>query len=226
MSIIDTAAHSVVSYEAGKTKAFAGQRLSKVTWKTSNDKESQWYGIKRDSKAVSLPLVTSEEISGNLVALSPYVAEYLHGVQDKIVRARIEAGASSISMAEVSVAGILEYLEAEDTGTGARLTKESVGQWFDSEIAENLALVLMEKLGVSEVPTDAESAQILKVVDTFKEKVASLAGGKTSYDPKMAASLQKCVALAPAGDSLAGRFGARLQKMIDAGAGANLIDLL
>lgn len=222
MSIISMEAHSVVSYEAGKTKAFAGQRLAKVTYKT--DKET---GVKKDSKAVSLPLVAVEEISSNLVALTPYIAEYLQGVQDKIVRERIDGGASSISAADVSVEGIIAHLELEDTGsgTGGRLTKEIVGAWFDSEVSDSLALVLAEKLGVSSVPTDAESAQILRVVDTFREKVAALAGGKTSYPAALASSIKKCIDLAPAGDSIAVRFNARLDKMIAAPA-VDLIDLL
>jgi hypothetical protein len=200
--------HSVVGY-TGKEKAFADQRLSKVTWKT--DKET---GVKKDSVCVSLPVITAQMVVDNIAALAPAVAEYLMTVQDKIVRERVEAGAAQITDAEISTAAICEYLVESDSNTGGRLTKESVGVWFDSALADSLAMALMEKMGVSEIPSDAESAQILKVVGTFKEKITALAGGKTSYPVSLAASLKKAIELAPADDALAAKFAARLDKMM------------
>jgi len=212
MSVIDTLNHSVVAYDPKATKAFTGQRLSKVTYKTVTDKESPLYGIKRDSKCVSLPLFKAEEVVSQSAALAPYVIEYLQTVQDKIVRERIDAGASSISMAEVSIAGCIEYLDTNNES--GRLTKESVASWFNENIADALTVTLADKLGVSETPTDAESNKIIAVVEAFKGKISSLAGGKTAYEPKICKSLINALELAPAGDVLATRFTARLNKMI------------
>lgn len=226
MSIIDNAAHTVSSYD-GKNKAFTGQRLAKFTWKTVQDKNSPLYNVKRDSKCVSLPLVTGDDIASNLLALMPHVQSYLHGVQDKIIREQLEAGSNvlHITSESVSVAAICEYLESSDES--GRMTKETVGAWFDETVSEQLALALALKLGVSEVPTDAESAKILAVVDAFKSKIASLAGGKTAYEPKVCTSLISALELAPAGDVLAVRFTTRLNKMIaDSKAGDELLAYL
>jgi hypothetical protein len=225
MSIIDQANHSVVKYDPKTSKAFTGQRLSKVTYKTVNDKESPLYGIKRESQCVSIPMIAANEVASNLVALTPHVIEYLASVQDKIIREKIDAGSKHIGNEDISISAMVEWLETNNES--GRLTKETVGKWFDENIGDMLAVVLAEKLGVSATPTDKESAQIMAVVGTFKDKVSSLAGGKTSYEPKMCDSLIKCLELAPAGDALASRFTTRLTKMKDeASKNVDLIDLL
>lgn len=212
MSVIDTLNHSVVAYDPKSSKAFTGQRLSKVTYKTVTDKDSPLCGIKRDSKCVSLPIFKADEVISQAQALAPYVIEYLQGVQDKIVRERIDAGASSIAMEEISIAGCIEYLDSNNES--GRLTKESVAAWFNEAIADALTVTLAERLGISEVPTEAESNKIIAVVEAFKGKIASLAGGKTAYEPKVCKSLLNALELAPSGDVLATRFTARLNKMI------------
>lgn len=225
MSAISTSASSVLKYDPKSSKPFTGQRLSKVTFKTVTDKSSELFGVKRESKCVSLEPVSVSDVIENVVVLAPAVVEFLHGVQDKIVRERVEAGASSISMQEVSIAACVEWLETQDES--GRLTKESVGVWFATEIEESLAMLLAERLGVSETPTAEQSAQVLKVVGSFKDKVSALAGGKTAYEPTLCESLKKVLALAPAGDVLASRFTARLDKMLEASkANADLMDLL
>ena len=225
MSIIDNAAHSVVSYDPKSSKPFSGQRLSKVQYKTVTDKSSELYGIKRPSMCVSIPIISTEAVVTNITALAPHVIGYLHGVQDKMIKEMIENGQKSITNESISIAGILDWLEVNNES--GRITKETVGNWFDETISENLAVVLADKMGVSEVPTDAESNQIMKAVSAFKEKIASLAGGKTSYEPKVAESLKKCLALAEEGDALKDRFVARLDKMIkEANEGMALVDLL
>lgn len=225
MSVIDTLAHSIVDYDPKATKAFTGQRLSKVTYKTITDKNDPMCGVKKPSKCVSLPLVAAVDVVANIAALAPAVSEFLQGVQDKIVRERVDAGALHITMEEISIAGCIEWLESNSES--GRLTKESVAAWFDEVITEPLAVTLAEKLGVSSVPSDSESAKILAVVEAFKGKVSSLAGGKTSFEPKICKSLINALNLAPTGDVLATRFTARLNKMIsEAEAGADLLALL
>lgn len=225
MSVISNNAHSIVAYDPKSSKAFTGQRLSKVTYKTVTDKTSELYGVKRESKCVSLPLVKTDDVVANIVALAPAVVEYLHTVQDKIVRERVDAGAGHITMQEISIAACVEWLDSNSES--GRLTKEVVATWFKDTIEEPLAVVLADKLGVSDTPTDDESNKILAVVDAFKGKIASLAGGKTAYEPKVCKSLLNALELAPAGDVLATRFTARLNKMIEeAKQNEDLLNLL
>lgn len=225
MSIIDSANHSVVAFNPKTSKPFPGQRLSKVSYKTITDKDNPLCGIKRESQCVSIPMIANADIENNIQALVPHINEYLMGVQDKIVREKVDGGSKHIAMSDINISAIVEYLESNNES--GRLTKESVAKWFDENIQDNLAVVLAEKLGVSETPSDKESAQIMAVITTFKDKVSSLAGGKTSYEPKMCDSLIKCLELAPAGDALSIRFVNRLNKMkMDASSNIDLIDLL
>lgn len=227
MSIIDNLNHSVVTYD-GKNKPFTGQRLSKVTWKTGTDKASPYYNIKRESKCVSLPVITAQMVEDNITVLAPHLISYLHSVQDKMVREILDSGNNVVSIGtnDVSIAAICEYLEGSDES--GRLTKEVIGSWFDSAVSENLALLLAEKLGVSAEPTDAENAKVMEVVSAFKGKIAALAGGKTSYEPKVCKSLLNALSLVEASDDvMVVRFTARLNKMItDAEKEVALIDLL
>lgn len=223
MSIIDSAAHTVSSYD-GKNKAFTGQRLAKFSWKTVTDKASAMYNIKRDSKCVSLPVIGAADLEDNIVALAPHLCNYLHSVQDKIIREQLESTSNClhISSESISLVAICEWLDNSDES--GRLTKESVVTWFNESISDNLAMALSVKLGVSEVPTDAESAKILAVVEAFKGKIGALAGGKTAYAPAICTSLISALELAPAGDVLADRFTKRLNKMItDSQAGEELL---
>lgn len=225
MSVIDTLNHTIVDYDPKATKPFTGQRLSKVTYKTITDKDNPLCGVKRPSKCVSLPLVSVGDVVDNVAALAPMIVETLHGIQDKIVRERVDMGASSISMEEISIAACIEYFESNNES--GRLTKESVATWFDETIGESLAVTLADKLGITSEPTNAESEKILAVVNAFKDKVSSLAGGKTSFEPKVCKSLINALSLAPSGDVLATRFTSRLNKMMeDSNKGADLLALL
>lgn len=228
MSIIDSAAHSVVSYDPKTTKAFSGQRLSKVQYKTVSNKDDPMYGIKRPSMCVSLPLIPVERVVQNISLLAPHVVVMLHGIQDKMVKEMIEGGMKNITNESISIASILEWLEVNNES--GRITKESVAAWFDESISGNLAVVLADKMGIGAdgvTPSDSESAHIMKAVEAFKDKISSLAGGKTSFEPKVAESLKKALSLAEEGDIMKARFVARLDKMIeDAKKGEELIDLL
>lgn len=216
MSIIDTENHNIVPYVSGTTKAFTGQRLASFNWKTVTDKSSVYYGIKRESKAVSLPMITAEAITDNLIVLMPHIVSMLHSVQDKIIKAKLEIGGDSvvsIGNELINMKAIVEYLG--DSNESGRLTKESVAAWFDESISNSLSVVLADKLGISEVPTNAESDKILAIVGKFRADISALAGGKTSYTPKVAAQLLKAVNHASDEDVIASKFKARLQKMID-----------
>lgn len=213
MSVIDNANHNVVTYISGKTVAFTGQRLAVITYKTIKDKDHPLCNVKRESKAVSLPVIEETEVTSNLAALMPHIKGMLYKAQDAIIREKLDSGnVTSIAITDVNLPAICEYLD--NSNESGRLTKESVAAWFDGNVADTLMLALAEKMGVSDTPTDADSKRIEAIVSGFKDKISALAGGKTSYEPKMCESLKKCIALAPADDVLGARFTARLDKMI------------
>ncbi len=225
MSIIDNANHNVVSYVSGVTKAFSGQRLATIGYKASKDKDSMFFGVKRESKAVSLPIIGDDVIAANIAALMPHIRTVLEATQDKIIREALDSSASNvISNESVSISAICEYLD--NSNESGRLTKESVGKWFDESIADVLMIALSDKLGISDTPSQAEATKVEMISKEFRAKVAALAGGATSYDPKTATSLIKCLALASESDVLATRFTGRLNKMISDASSSSMIDAL
>lgn len=216
MSIIDSAVNTVVSYSSGITKPFAGQRLASFNWKTGTDKNSLWFGIKRESKAVSLQVIAASEIESNLPSLIPHVRNLLIQTQDKIIREMLEKSDSilHVSNSDISIASCIEFLD--DSNESGRVTKLDVENWFDAEVSDNLMVSLAERLGVSEIPSANDSAKIEQMIAAFKSKVSSLAGGKTSYDPKVATQLLKAISLCKdENDSMKERFTVRLNKMIN-----------
>lgn len=200
--------HSAVPYVAGSTRALAGQRLDVVFWKTGKD------GVKRDSMCVSVPPVVDADITANMVALLPHFRTYLEGVQHEIIKDRLTAGALHITQDEISIAACIARLTPAASETPAHLTKESIGAWFDSTLADSLLVALADKLGVGDAPTDEQVAKLDTAVAMYREKVAALAGGKTSYGIPLARSIKNALALAPSGDAIAVRFTARCDKMI------------
>lgn len=227
MSIIDTANHSIVTYVSGTTKPFTGQRLIAITYKTVTDKNSPMCNVKRESKCVSVPVITDDSITGNMIALIPHIRGMLETVQKSIVREALDTSSNgnvvSIANDSISIAECISYLESSDDS--GRLTKESVGQWFDSNVADMLAIALADKLGVSDVPTNEQSAKVLDIIAAFRSNVAALAGGKTSYPAPIASKLRTALELAPNDDVIASKFIARLDKMI-ATPVINLLDCL
>lgn len=188
------------------TKAFQGQRLSKHSWKTTKE------GIKPESKAVSIPLITAAEIEQAGDALTNHLIAYLETVQDAMIKEMIVNGKTEVNDAQISIAAITEYLDSESSG--GRLTKEDAAKWFKSTLEDNIALALAEKLGVSEQPTQTESEQIYKIVKEFEDKVSGLAGGKTSYPIEVAKAVQKALDFVEdKEDPIYVRFSKRLEKM-------------
>lgn len=225
MSIIDSVGNSVVKFDSKTSKAFSGQRLSKVLYKKITDKENPMFGIQRDSMCVSVPMIAGHEVEKNIKVLIPHVVEFLQGVQDKVIKELVESGQKSIMNVDIGIDKLVDWLESNNES--GRITKEVVGDWFDKNVSDTLAVVLAEKLGVSEVPSQAESDQIMKAVGVFRDKVSGLAGGKTMYEIKVAESLKKVINFAEDGDVLKARFVARLDKIIEEGKKeVSMIDLL
>src|ERR1700694_658138 len=97
MSVIDQANHNVVSYVSGTTKPFSGQRLVAIIYKTVTDKKSVHYNIKRESKAVSVPVIADDIILGNMNVLVPHIKTLLENTQKSIIRELLDASNNVVS---------------------------------------------------------------------------------------------------------------------------------
>lgn len=197
--------HSIVAFDSKSSKAYENQRLAKVIYKTSRTT-----GVKeKNSVCVSVPKLelTDEEA----LMFKPYLIQYLEGVQDSIIRAKYEEGKTSIHSSDISSHAMLDWLEEDSKG--GRLTKEYITGWFNNSLADSLTVAIADKLGVSDTPSEMETKKIEQMVNVYRDKFASLAGGKTSFAVDIATKLQKALEFAEADDVLAARFNARLEKM-------------
>ena len=206
--------HSIVAFDSKISKAFENQRLAKVIYKTSRTT-----GIKeKESVCVSVPKLelTDEEA----LLFKPYLVAYLEGVQDSIIRAKYEEGAVSIHNNDIGIHSMLDFLEEDSKG--GRLTKEYITEWFNTSLADMLTVAIADKLGVSDTPSETEAKKIEQMVNVYRDKFASLAGGKTMFAADIATKLQKALELVDSEDTMAVRFNARLEKMKE----QNTVDLL
>lgn len=199
--------HNIVPYVIGVTKPFSGQRLATVTYKT--DKVT---GIKPESVCVSVPPVSEQDIRTHMEEFIPHVKALIERSQDAIIRNLHESKKENVSDSELSVESVLEFLNEE--ASGGRVTKKDAQEWFDAVIADPLAVALANRLGVSEEPTQEQSAKIEKMLADFKSNVASLTAGNVKHSPDVCAVLKKAIAFAPQDDVLANKFNARLDVMM------------
>ena len=220
--------HTVVNYVssgAGITKALAGQRLVTACYRNNTTS-----ALSRTNRAVSIPKLSNEEISIKMPVLLPLVVEYLETVQDKIFKQLLDANGvcgvvNEIADSSIGLDAVIEFLS--DSSGGERLTKESICNWYSSNLEGQLMVALASKLGISETCTDAESKRIELISNEYKAKFAAMAGGKTSYNEKLATSLKNALTFASPDDSLAIKFNVKLDKMIaDSQVKIDLFDLL
>lgn len=206
------------TYVAGVTKVSeVGNRLSVINYKVRGEAN------KKPAQCVEIPKISGKEVMDSMDILEEHIVEWLESIQDKIIRAKIDSLEVDIPESCIKISGIVEYLESESTG--ARLTKVALNDWFDSELSDKLTVRLAEKLGISDTPSEVEVEKIDRLLVEYKNKIASLAGGKTSYTPKIAKSLLQALELGDIDDGIGCKLYGRLVKMRDIDEGS-MIDLL
>jgi hypothetical protein len=171
-------AHDVVPFIAGKTAPFTGQRLAKVGYKTTAKTPALYPSI-----AVSVPKLSTETIKASIDALMPYVVQFVEDSQDKVIRSLYENASGKLSVVtdtDIGIDAIVSFLEAESAGD--RLKKEHIESWFDRVCADNVFVLLAEKLGFTDPNADQE-AVIKKNVAVYRSVLSMLAGGKTILTP-------------------------------------------
>lgn len=219
MSIISNV-HDVTKYDPKNSKPFNGQRLVKISYR----KEKNIDGSKKDSKCVSIPKVSLVDIEPYINSLKPQILELILDTQNKIIREKIDEGNNIIQDSDIDLKSCIEYLSAE-TSTG-RLTKEFLADWFDENLEEPLLVYIANKLNLPDDPTEEQTKQLTNAIAEFKDKISALAGGKTSYMPKLCETLKRALQLVP-DDSLAVKLIKKLDAMIELSKpGNSLLDSL
>lgn len=203
--------HAIVPFDSAKSKAFTGQRLSKISYKTRkvNGIES-----KLQSMCASIPCVNVSEVQENIAAFTGHVVALIESTQDAMIREMYESGLTNVDGQAIGIVQVLEYLDAQSSGS--RLTKEEVTTWFDAILADVLAIAFAEKLGInsdgSNLTPELEN-KISCSVNVYRDKISSLSGGKTRFPAEVCDKLIKALEFADDADVMKVRFVRRLEEM-------------
>lgn len=156
--------------------------------------------------------LTEELIAERVAELAPYILDFLQEQEDKAIKSYHAAGGIAVRCESLSIDKIIEALEASEQG--ARLNKEKIEAWFVAELQDSLAVAFAGRLGITEDSGEAELVKLEAVLNAYKAKFASLAGGKTFIQDADCKAMIAVIVAAEAGESLLGkRFIARLGSM-------------
>lgn len=162
---------------------------------------------------MSVPQIVPEDITANLSRLLPHIGTMLESAQDGIIRSLYESRDGSldgVSDEELSVSACLNYLEAE--ATGGRLTIEFLNGWFDSNVKDNLTVVVADKLGF-DLSTPEQETTVGKHVRVYRELIASLSGGKTILTAVQIAGIRRAIEVSSVDDETSVKLLAKLVSM-------------
>ena len=167
----------------------AGLRTVKCLYRnqegTTNPKQSSYVRIPSAH-------ISDETIIDKIEELLPHFVAYLQSIEDAEIKKNHSAGIS-LYLDGLGLDKILELLEASENG--ARLTKEKIEAWFDSEVSSIVMYMFGSKLGLDmNVETSEHDpelfARLLKAVNAYKAKFSLLAGSRVSLSkPDCAAML-------------------------------------
>lgn len=203
--------HTVQLFESGKSESLTGQRLAKVGYKSTKTNPAKFPSI-----CVSVPFVNNADIMENIDRLMPYIKDMVQNAQDGIVRSLYESsdGAlSSVSDEDISVNSVINFLEAEQSG--GRLTKEFLESWFDSQVKNNLTVIIADKLGF-DLETDEQVITTEKHVKVYRDLISSLSGGKTILTTVQMNGIERALEVSSVDDEVKNKLVNRIKKMKEA----------
>jgi hypothetical protein len=204
--------HSVVPFVAGQTAALSGQRLAKVGYKQTKTMADKGE-IAPKSIAVSVPKLTDDEIVQAAPKLVSLLRAAVEDTQDKIIRSLYEGKEyklDRVSDDEIGINAIVGYVSSEQSG--GRLTKEYLESWFDTNLRDNLFVVIADKLGFAEMNDDC-MATVDKHLAGYRGLISSLAGGKTMLSVAQITGLRRALVVSSVDDETSAKLVARMDVM-------------
>lgn len=214
-------AHTVTPFDAKTSKAFTGQRLAKIRYKSTAQNKAKYPSV-----CVSVPPIDKGLIEQNITRLAGYFAGYLQDAQDGVIRSLYESSdgmLDTVTNADISIDAIIGYLEAESTG--GRLTKEFLEAWYDSSMSETVQALAIEKLKYSGELTPEQDLKIAQVSNGYKGIISSLAGGKTILQPAVIKQIKGILELIDL-DETGTKLQAKLIAMENKPSVAEMLELL
>lgn len=207
MSVVSNQ-HTIVPFVAGKTEPLTGQRLAKIGYKKTKDQPNPPKSI-----AVSLPVITDADIVANIQLILPLVREACEGVQDKIIRSLYESreyALERVSDDEIGFAAIAGYVSSEQSG--GKLTKEYLEQWFDTNLRDNLTVVIADKLGFAEL-NESQLEVIGHHIAGYRGLIAAIGGRKTMLSVAQITGIRRAFQVTAVDDATVTQLEARLTEM-------------
>jgi len=201
--------HNIVLASSVKG-AFEGQRLVPVHYKAGKDKDGKTVAKRFENHCASIPQVGTIT-EAQMMALRPYIiSQLLEVAQNAIVKDQFEAGARSVSDAELSVDSCIAKL-----GEVSTWTDEQMVEWYTDTIAPSLVAALAAKFGIGANPTPPQVAKLEQFNAQYQALIVSMNGGKPNFAPAVCDQLLKVFAFG-GDDGKAKALTARVQKMSDA----------
>ena len=201
--------HQVVPFVAGKTSPLSGQRLSKVGYKPSKKSPARFPSV-----CASVPKIMDEWITAdNCLRMNEHIKTMLESAQDGILKSLYESSDGNISGVndeDISFDSCVAFMDAE--AAGDRLTIESINQWFDSQVRDNLTVIIAERLKF-DMSTPEQESTIAQHVAGYRGLLASLSGGKTFLQPVQISGLKRALDVSSVDDDVSKKLYARLEKM-------------
>lgn len=216
MSNVSTA-HDVIPFISGKTNPLTDQRLCRVMYKDTKKSPAA-----HPSVAVSLPMIAHDDITTYGEQLIPFIKSMLESAQDRLVKnlyEESEGKLTAVTDGDVSIPALISFMEAESVGD--RLKKDHIETWFDRVCADNVFVLVAEKLGFTDPNADQE-AVILKHVKTYRDILSMLAGGKTILTPQQ---IKGCKVVINASSDESG-IGEKLITRLERMESAKIVDVL
>ncbi len=204
--------HSVIPFVAGKTEPLSGQRLAKVGYKQTAAMAKDGI-VAPKSIAVSVPKFTDAEIVESAPKLVSLLRAAAEDAQDKIIRALYESREyvlDRVSDDEIGIAAIVGFVSSEQSG--GRLTKEYLESWFDTNLRDNLFVVVADKLGFAELTPEVEET-VGKHLAGYRGLISSLAGGKTMLSVAQITGLRRALVVCSVDDETSAKLVARMAVM-------------
>jgi hypothetical protein len=218
--------HTVSLFVAGKSDALSGQRLAKVGYKLTKKMKKEGKTT-LPSICVSIPPVVLEDVIAQIEHLAPFVCTLVENAQDGIIRNLYETSAGQLTGVnddDISISAVIAYLESE--AIGGRLTIEQTQRWFDSEVKDNLFVLIAEKLGYTNDPlTEDQEKTICQHLNGYRELMGKLAGGKTMLNENQLNGLSLALEISASDDDTCAKLQAKIAAMRTPRKMEDLLDL-
>jgi hypothetical protein len=142
MSVISNI-HTATIYEPKTSRALHGQRLVKIVAKA--DKDGNYGPHLQQTQCVSIPLLDPKSLRAYLIessALDAHILTMLEDVQKSLISDKVKSGIKTVTSEELEIPALLNYLDA--SGDSDKWDSQRIAQWFEDNIAESLAMRLIE----------------------------------------------------------------------------------